>query len=55
MVGPIGAMLGASGIIATRMRLADGCYTGEMEFYAYGEAKARRMRELAAERGYDLG
>jgi len=54
MVGPIGAMLGASGIIATRMRLADGCYTGDMEFYAYGEAKARRMRELAAERGYDL-
>jgi HAD superfamily hydrolase (TIGR01490 family) len=54
MVSPIGAMLGASGIIATRMRLRDGCYTGELEFYAYGEAKARRMRELAAERGYDL-
>jgi len=54
MVGPIGAMLGASGIIATRMRLRDGHYTGELEFYAYGEAKAGRMRELAAERGYDL-
>jgi HAD superfamily hydrolase (TIGR01490 family) len=34
MVGPIGAMLGASGIIATQMRHADGRYTGEMEFYA---------------------
>jgi HAD superfamily hydrolase (TIGR01490 family) len=54
MVGPIGAMLGASGIIATRMRLADGHYTGEMEFYAYGAAKATRMRELATERDYDL-
>ncbi len=54
MVGPIGAMLGASEIIATRMRLAGGCYTGEMEFYAYGEAKAHRIRELAAERQYDL-
>jgi HAD superfamily hydrolase (TIGR01490 family) len=54
MVGPIGAMLGATGFIATRMCLADGRYTGELEFYAYGEAKARRMRELAAERGYDL-
>lgn len=54
MVGPIGAMLGASGIIATQMRLADGRYTGEMEFYAYGEAKARRMRQLAVERGYEL-
>jgi HAD superfamily hydrolase (TIGR01490 family) len=54
MVRPIGAMLGATGIIATRMRLADGRYTGEVEFYAYGEAKAHRMRELASERGYDL-
>ncbi|HEX6932133.1 MAG TPA: HAD family hydrolase [Streptosporangiaceae bacterium] len=54
MVGPIGAMLGASGIIATQMRHADGRYTGEMEFYAYGDAKAARIRELAGERGYEL-
>jgi len=54
MVGPIGVMLGASGIIATQMRDAEGRYTGEMEFYAYGEGKARRIRELATERGYDL-
>jgi HAD superfamily hydrolase (TIGR01490 family) len=54
MVGPIGAMLGASEVIATRMRHADGRYTGEMEFYAYGEAKAGRMRQLARERDYDL-
>jgi HAD superfamily hydrolase (TIGR01490 family) len=54
MVGPIGAMLGASTIIATQMRHADGRYTGELEFYAYGEAKATRMRQLADERGYDL-
>jgi HAD superfamily hydrolase (TIGR01490 family) len=54
MVNPIGLMLGACGVIATRMRLADGCYTGELEFYAYGEAKAMRMRQIAAERGYNL-
>jgi HAD superfamily hydrolase (TIGR01490 family) len=54
MVGPIGAMLGASGIIATRMGQTDGRYTGELEFYAYGEGKARGMREIAAERGYDM-
>lgn len=54
MVGPIGAMLGASGIIATRMGHAEGFYTGELEFYAYGEAKASRIRELSAERGYRL-
>lgn len=54
MVGPIGARLGASEVIATRMEVADGCYTGEMEFWAYGEAKAHRVRELAAKRGYRL-
>ncbi len=54
MVGPIGAMLGASGIIATQMRHADGRYTGEVEFYAYGAAKAARIRQLASERGYAL-
>ena len=54
VVAPIGALLGAESVIATRMRIADGRYTGEMEFYAYGEAKAARVRELAAERGYSL-
>lgn len=54
MVGPIGALLGAASVIATRMEIAEGRYTGEFEFYAYGEAKAARVRELAAERGYRL-
>jgi HAD superfamily hydrolase (TIGR01490 family) len=54
MVGPIGDRLGASEVIATRMEVADGCYTGEMEFWAYGEAKAHRVRDLAAKRGYCL-
>jgi HAD superfamily hydrolase (TIGR01490 family) len=54
VVAPIGAMLGAESVIATRMRIADGCYTGEMDFYAYGEAKAIRVRALAEQRGYSL-
>ena len=54
MVGPIGALLGASSVIATRMEVADGHYTGQVEFYAYGEAKAEQVRLLAAERGYSL-
>jgi HAD superfamily hydrolase (TIGR01490 family) len=54
IVGPIGAMLGACGVIATRLEVADGRYTGEVEFYAYGQAKADRARELAAQRGYQL-
>ena len=54
VVAPIAALLGVVSVIATRMRIADGRYTGEMEFYAYGEAKAARVRELAAQRGYSL-
>lgn len=54
MVGPISHMLGASGTIATRMRIVDGHYTGEIDFYAYGPAKATGVRELAAQRGYNL-
>jgi HAD superfamily hydrolase (TIGR01490 family) len=54
VVDPIAAVLGADTVIATQMVVADGCYTGDMVFYAYGEAKATRMRELAAERGYHL-
>ncbi|HEV3068247.1 MAG TPA: HAD family hydrolase [Streptosporangiaceae bacterium] len=54
VVAPIGAMLGVHSVIATRMRIADGRYTGEMECYAYGEEKAVQVRRLAAERGYSL-
>ncbi|MCW2692255.1 MAG: inhibition of morphological differentiation protein [Mycobacterium sp.] len=54
VVAPIGAMVGADGVVATRMRVVDGKYTGEIEFYAYGPNKAEAMRQLAAERGYDL-
>ena len=54
VVGPIGDLLGASEVIATQMQVADGHYTGQMEFWAYGEAKATRVRELAAKRGYHL-
>ena len=48
MVGPIGALLGAALVIATQMEIAEGRYTGQIEFYAYGPAKAERVRELAA-------
>jgi HAD superfamily hydrolase (TIGR01490 family) len=54
VVDPIAALLGADIVIATQMVIADGIYTGDVAFYAYGEAKAARIRELAAERGYVL-
>ena len=54
MVRPIGELLGITDVIATRMGIVDGRYSGEVEFYAAGESKAQGVRDLAAERGYDL-
>ena len=54
VVEPIAAILGADHVIATRMNVLDGRYTGEIDFYAYGENKASAIRELAEAEGYDL-
>ncbi|CAM3505466.1 HAD family hydrolase [Stackebrandtia soli] len=54
MVRPIGALLGIEDVIATRMVIEDGRYTGEVAFFAAGPAKSEAITELAAERGYDL-
>ncbi len=54
MVRPIGALLGVNDVIATRMSIVDGRYSGEVEFYAAGPSKVAGVRELAAQRGYDL-
>ena len=54
VVEPIAAILGADHVIATRMNVVDGRYTGEIDFYAYGENKASAIRGLAAGEGYDL-
>jgi HAD superfamily hydrolase (TIGR01490 family) len=54
MVRPIGEQLGIRDVIATRMGVKDGRYSGEVEFYAAGLNKATAVQVLAAERGYDL-
>lgn len=54
VVQPIAAMLGATHSVGTRMVARDGRYTGEIDYYCYGENKAAAARELAAEHGYDL-
>lgn len=54
IVAPIARALGATHAMATRMVVADGKYTGEIEFYCYGEGKAAAIRELAAIEGYPL-
>ena len=54
VVEPIAAMVGADRCLASRMRVEGGRYTGEVEFYLYGEEKARAARDIAAARGYRL-
>ncbi|MFN8195489.1 MAG: HAD-IB family hydrolase [Nocardioidaceae bacterium] len=54
VVQPIGEMLGADRVVATRMEIVDGKYTGGIEYYAYAEEKARAIERLAEENGYDL-
>lgn len=54
MVRPIGRLLGIDNIIATRMVIADGRYTGDVEFYAAGPGKAEAMQQFAQSQGYSL-
>lgn len=54
VVEPIGELLGADHVVASRLEVVDGKYTGEIDYYAFGKEKARAMRRLADERGYDL-
>jgi HAD superfamily hydrolase (TIGR01490 family) len=54
MVRPIAQQLGITDVIATRMVVEDGRYTGEVAYYAAGPTKAEAIRELAKERDYDL-
>jgi HAD superfamily hydrolase (TIGR01490 family) len=54
IVEPVGEMLGADHVVATRMVVEDGKYTGEVAFYAFGPYKAEAMQQLATEHGWDL-
>jgi HAD superfamily hydrolase (TIGR01490 family) len=54
VVEPIGEMLGADHVVATRMVVKDGAYNGEIEHYVYGPAKAEAIVRLAEAEGYDL-
>jgi HAD superfamily hydrolase (TIGR01490 family) len=54
IVQPIGDQLGVPDVIATRMTIEDGRYTGAVEFYAAGASKVEAVREMARQRGYDL-
>jgi len=51
---PIAALVGADRCQATRMRVENGRYSGEIEYYCYGEVKAQAARDIAAAGGYRL-
>jgi len=54
LVEPIAKLLGADHFVGTVLAVEDGKYTGDIEFYAYGEAKAEAIRELAELYNYSL-
>ncbi len=55
IVEPVAQHLGAHGAIASVARVgADGCYTGDLERYAYGQEKAALIHHLAGRDGLDL-
>jgi HAD superfamily hydrolase (TIGR01490 family) len=54
MVEPIGRLLGADHVMASRLVVEDGKYSGEVAAYVYGPNKAIAMKELAEQEGYDL-
>jgi HAD superfamily hydrolase (TIGR01490 family) len=55
IVEPLARMLGVDHWIATRPRIVDGKYTGELDFYAYGSHKAAAIKDMAAQLEIDLG
>jgi HAD superfamily hydrolase (TIGR01490 family) len=54
IVEPMARMLQVDRYIATRPRIVDRKYTGELDFYAYGPHKAAAIQSLAEELGVDL-
>ena len=55
IVEPLARMLRVDEYIATKARVEDGKFTGELDFYAYGPHKAVAIREMAGRVGIDLG
>jgi HAD superfamily hydrolase (TIGR01490 family) len=55
VVSPIADLLQVDGAIGSRAQVdAAGRYTGQLEFYCYGEGKAEAVRQLAAKRRIEL-
>lgn len=55
LVEPLASALGMTGAIATESEVVDGVYTGRLlSEFCYGIGKVHRVRDLSADKGYDL-
>jgi HAD superfamily hydrolase (TIGR01490 family) len=54
LVDPLAERLGLDGAIASRPEIRDGRYTGRVEAFLHGAAKAEAVRRYAAAQGLDL-
>jgi HAD superfamily hydrolase (TIGR01490 family) len=54
IVRPLAERLGKVDVIATKAKVEEGKYTGELEFYCYGANKATAIKEVAERQGIDL-
>ncbi|MDP8956183.1 MAG: HAD-IB family hydrolase [Actinomycetota bacterium] len=54
VVRPLAERLGDVDVIATKAKIEDGKYTGELEFYCYGEGKAEMIRKITEQELIDL-
>ena len=55
IVEPLAKMIRVDHWIATRPKIVDGVYTGELDFYAYGQYKAQAIEDLARDLDINLG
>jgi HAD superfamily hydrolase (TIGR01490 family) len=54
VVRPLAEHLGRVEVIATQAKIEDDKYTGKLEFYCYGENKAKAIQAMAEQEGIDL-
>ncbi|MFM7719250.1 MAG: HAD family hydrolase, partial [Actinomycetota bacterium] len=54
IVRPLAAHFGVEDVLATRARIVDGRYTGDLDFYCAGPGKAEAMRDVAEREDIDL-
>lgn len=54
LVEPIASILGVDNIIATKLEVKDGKFTGEVDFFCRGDNKSGEIQRIADRHGYDL-